>query len=272
MVSVLFGCRGNKQDEIGVISIYIDTNDRTQTDISQFVDSIQLIQLETTEDNLIGSISKVFFDDQKIIIVDRSQHQVLIFRGDGGFVNKPYPVIYNYSNPHLQKLANNQIVLRDALFNDIYYHEGDSLRKVISYEIKNDNLLNFKGLTYTEEKYTKSCAYHEKGGYIFSSWYEGDQRFHTIFSKKDKKNILIYPEDVFWQSLSVVKSSTKLLIDNNRDDVLVNFASGSSILEYLENDNVPSEIKNKLTPMMANKTESEIMDMNPVLQLLYIKR
>jgi hypothetical protein len=373
---LLLACTTGKQE--GVITITIDTDKARQADISEFIDSVRYIKLETTPDNLIGSINKAFFVAGKVVVVDPGELQILVFDEQGKFLNKiqrlgrgpeeflgfvtvlldpareqlivysqaarkvlfygldgsfvkeitdfndgafiheimnlpngnflcymydstpetvgekasglwevdsagnfvrghftiqdVYPTGYNRDNFHFTSLPGGKVSLRDAQFNDIYHFEGDSLRKYISYHIKNDPYLTFKGLSFTMEKYTKNMGSQEKGNYIFTAWMDFVERFYTVYSKRDEQTVLIYPVKAFWEGHKVAEPMYYLFIDCNRSDILLTAVAGLSIPEFLEKEDADPAVKAALREIIAGMSEKDIDDMNPVLQLLYVKK
>jgi hypothetical protein len=375
------GCKGKDgSTETGRINIVIDTDNARKVDISEYVDSVKYIKLQTTDDNLVGSINKVFFVDNRILVTDSKVSQILIFDTDGKFLNKIkkigtgpgeytgiaasffdpasnsiiiynsklrkmlffsldgeflkeihkfndnalirtminlpngnflcytydltpkqvgeeasglwevdslgnfvrsfftitdlYPVIYNQDNSPLTLLPDGKISVMDVIWGNIYHFESDSLREYISYEVKGNSLKSLKGNSYSKEQYTSCYTSQDKGGYIFTSWYEvgKNNSYMTVYSKKDNKNVLIYPEKMFWSKQTFVMPHGELLIDSNNFDALVTSITGDVIFDFLKENNASDKTKADLNGLIKGMNESERMDMNPVLQLLYIKK
>lgn len=89
---VLLSCCTDKESNVyGVTRLEIPFHDSGEhiLNMSQFVDSIHYIRLETTLDNIIGEIGKVLCLDNKIIIVDDMfSHSVYFFDMHGKYLNK----------------------------------------------------------------------------------------------------------------------------------------------------------------------------------------
>ena len=368
----LFACQSAKKETESIV-INIDINKSQNRNVTEFIDSIRFIKLETTDYSLMQGVTKVYFDDQKLIIFDYQQQQVLVFQEDGTLINKirnvgqgygeyvgmrigfynsddkkiiifgankllyyaldgtlikeilgfgtetvlwdmvnlpngnllcyahtvtqkyagkksglweadtdrnfvrniftieeVYPIVTG--NSHFQLLPKNKIMFRDALFNGIHYLENGELRKFISYEIKDDIVPKFRGVTYAEgENFIKSITAQESENYIFTYWLkiETNRNFYTVFNKETGESILVAPSDVFWQG--VVKPMYPCAVVNNRLDILVTVLSGNEILDYLNAKDSNPVIKNQLRELIEGMSEGEILTMNPVLQLLYVK-
>jgi hypothetical protein len=373
------GRRENKDSHESVVTINIDTNKATKIDISEFVDSVQFIKLQTTNDNLIRGINNLFFFNNQIVVVDKKEHQVLIFNDEGIFknsikkrgrgpgeyvsmstvlfdpkegniivydarsfkmlffsmegglireisnfckntlvrdiINLPdgnflcytydytekkvghkasglwevdslgnyiqsffcyetlYPAIFNYSNSYFTRLSENVVGLRDALTNEVYYIEKGKLHTHISYKISNYDRNKYAGDTYTEKKFTTSLTHQDKENYIFTEWTDLDNIFYTIHSKKDfDKTNLIYPAKNLFSDRKVIEPLNFGFIDSNNYNALITILSGTSLLDFIKDNQASDEIKDKIQNIIADMSKDEIEDMNPVLQLLYIKK
>lgn len=61
---------------------------KQELNMSEFIEEIRYIALETLDENLIGNIDQLLFADNKIIVVDRLTSSVFIFTDKGKFLNK----------------------------------------------------------------------------------------------------------------------------------------------------------------------------------------
>ena len=104
---------------------------------STFVDSIQYIHLETTDDCLIGKITDAIFTTNYILILDEQKQTIWIFNQNGKFLNKisrkgngPEEYYYLYKLEFDKK--NNQIAALDLWNHSILYYDlnGLFIRKV----------------------------------------------------------------------------------------------------------------------------------------------
>jgi hypothetical protein len=372
-VILLVGCEIKEKDN--AFAVEIDIHQAKKKNISEFVDSVRYIKLQTTKDNLIGYISKVFFTDDRIIVEDSQAEQILIFdnkgifldkirrkgQGPGEYTNlsrslydpvhkiimmygehkmlfynlngenireisnfnnnaiirdiinlpngnflcytydlspekvgneasglwevdnsgnfirsfftyeKLYPIMHTFSNSYFTLLPQGKIGLRDAVFDGIYHYENGRLRKYISYEVKNNNRYKYEGTTFIEENFITSLSSQDKGNYIFTKWTDLRERFCSVFSKKDQTTVLIYPMKNFWVTNNLVVPVNFDFIDSNKSEVLLTAISGDAILNAIKENNISPEIKETLRKTIEEMEENEIVEINPVLQLLYIK-
>ena len=342
--------------------------------LSEFVDSVKFIKLETTDENLIKDISKILFIDDEIVVVDKMGGKIFVFdkngnytrkianrgRGpgeylsitscnydsdrqifsiyddnscklllyyrngefikessivtengaaiddvinlhtgnylcynsittrevgnysglwemdsDGNFVknlfkyNTVVPFIYNPGHSNFSILTDGTIILRDAMYHDIYLYKDGDIKKYLSYNIKDDILYKYQGLVLAEEGYVFCMTSQIKSNYIINWW--KDKTFSTFFSLyKEDDNIKF--TDSFDDSDVNDAIWAQKMIDSNMNDALIVEISSMVILELLNNENTPQYLKNRIANLKGDKSEEEIENMNPILELLYLKK
>lgn len=84
--AVLSGCVDTKQAEIEIIEARIDNE--SILILSDIIDKVEFIRLETSEEFLLSAIYKTIIHNNKIFILDRSTKQVLCFDMEGNGVYK----------------------------------------------------------------------------------------------------------------------------------------------------------------------------------------
>jgi hypothetical protein len=361
------------------INIVIDTNNSEKVDISEYIDSVRYIKLQTADDVLISYIHKIFFIEDKIIVADEQMgKQIVVFDEKGCILNKIrkvgrgpgeyigitaslldytnqliivydsrlrkmlfytldgelikeiskfndnalirdminlrngnflcytydltpekvdekasglwevdslgnfvrsfftieelYPVLYNTSNSQFTLLPEGKISVKDAVWSHIYHFDGDSLTKYISYEVKGNILNSLKGVTFSTENYITNWTSQDKGNFIFTLWTNFQENFVTVYSKRDNKNVLIYPEKIFWSERKIIEPSGITFTNSNNTNILVSAVSGDDIVDFLKDNNASDKVRNELKELIKNMNEKEITEMNPVLQILYVKQ
>ncbi len=124
------GCKAkNSNTSTSTIQISVDLKETRRISISEFADSVRFIKLETTGDNLISYVTKVFFDDGKIIIADEEAHQILIFDETGKFINKISRV-----GRGPQEYIGTSAVLYDPAQKNVMVYDGMS-HKILFYDL-----------------------------------------------------------------------------------------------------------------------------------------
>ncbi|WFE86604.1 6-bladed beta-propeller [Parabacteroides chongii] len=380
MLLLFSGCKNENNTSNSVqntpIIIPIEKQNAQPISLTDYVDSVKYIPLDTKDENLINHLTKVFFVDDKILVVDGEEMRILFFDKSGEYlykidkqgkgpeeytvlhtvmvdeekriivydsmghklvyysidgkflkatteisnnalirniINLPngnflcytynltseqvgeqasglweidsngvfvrsyfayetlYPIVHNYDNSNLQANAKESISILDIVNQKIFHlHEG-KLTEYLSFKIDNDRRKEYAGKTYTEKKDYNICInFQEKGNRIFTGWKNTEEGFHTIFSKQNNESILI-SKKTFWDGKGKIPFGRKLFIDNNSSDILLTSFSGTDILEILEKENLQQQYRKQIEKIIAGKNETEILEMNPVLLLLYIK-
>ena len=178
------------------------------------------------------------------------------------------PVFFSPQYSSLQHLSDGTITIKDIMHHDIYHYNNGSLQRYISYESKYDNQI---ALTFENREEVRSVVCmtaQEKGDYIISFWAVSPLPFFSLYDKKQNKNRFT---DTFDNSNinAVWNPSMK---DSNSDSVLVIEISGSTIIRMLNDENTSAHTKKVLNNLVAGMSESDIEAMNPILEILYLKK
>jgi len=144
---VLFSCGNSSNTEENksiVKDLEYDTN-KSKTiaiddkmvsfDVDEKVDSVQYIKLQTTEESLIGTISKLVIEGERIFIHDRTGDQIVSFDLKGNYLYKisgPGRGSNEYVRIHDFAVNNDSLLIYDNLSMKIliYNSEGEFLRTV----------------------------------------------------------------------------------------------------------------------------------------------
>jgi hypothetical protein len=82
-VGSLFSCKKNKQRKNDDITeIYVEINDK-KTNVSDFIEKVEVIKLETNDNCLISHISKIVYENEKFYVFDMRVNSIFIFNKDG---------------------------------------------------------------------------------------------------------------------------------------------------------------------------------------------
>jgi hypothetical protein len=87
------GCDNPEEVESNIQEIPVDIGKEQEVKYSDFIESVEYLQLKLPEDEFVGFISKVFFTDGYIGIVDDRGSYIWIFTDHGEYVNKIEVVI-----------------------------------------------------------------------------------------------------------------------------------------------------------------------------------
>jgi hypothetical protein len=90
---ILLSCSSNDKSKISGNTLNLDYNIRHDIQLSDYIDSVKIVKLETSNDVLIGGfVRNVQIFDDKLFILDCSSSSLFIFTGDGKFIHKIYSV------------------------------------------------------------------------------------------------------------------------------------------------------------------------------------
>jgi hypothetical protein len=90
----LLSCGSNKSNILSNVNVVeLDNKSRRDIQLSDYIDTMQIIKLETSENVLLGSlIRNIQIFDNKLYILDFTASSLFVFNDTGKFVNKIYSV------------------------------------------------------------------------------------------------------------------------------------------------------------------------------------
>lgn len=166
LLTSLLSCNSRNKENLptDVICLNIDVSTVKDYDISEQAEIVKLVALETTEESLIGDISKIHITENKILIFDDMLNKILLFDRDGHFLRQ---IGKKGEGPE-----------EYVTFNDIFFDEKTDL--VYANERMNGHIYvyNLDG-ELLERKYSK---------HMFNSFCVTDEGFwaYTCFKSKDR--------------------------------------------------------------------------------------
>lgn len=90
---MLYSCTNDKKEEFIPKELKINFSGKRQIlKFNQYFDSARAISLETTPASLIGKISRIVYNKEKIYILDVVTNSVFIFNSTGKFLNKIHAI------------------------------------------------------------------------------------------------------------------------------------------------------------------------------------
>jgi hypothetical protein len=171
--------------------INLDRNDVVS--IKEFVDSIRVIQLETTDSCLISRIYKVIYDDHKFYILDGIQECVFCFNQNGKFLYKiarfgQGPNEYLTIGDINMDPYHNKVLLVDASLGNLFqFDPNGTLASVIHLpaEIRAYNRIypiNSDTIAFLSMNRYNVVLYSRKVNAIISKQYDFDQKNRSFMS------------------------------------------------------------------------------------------
>lgn len=207
----LFSCKqaGNSQEAKTTFQIDINRHD----DISCFFDNYRIVPLETTQTNLIGDVSKIQINDNKIYILDKRQAAIFIFDIHGKYINK----IHRQGRAPEEYL---NITDFNIYQNDIYCLARAN-RKILIY---NDNAQFQKGLP-LNDWYNSFYIANDSLVYLFSDYSNTQYYNYVVYDYKKQRNEHQY--DKFEKDQGLISdyspfhfAGDKLLVSEQYDQTL----------------------------------------------------
>lgn len=200
---------------------------------------------------------------------------------DGVFVesyfNQSETYDWGYTNQYsaFQTIGDDMISLKDTYSGDIYHYllrEG-KLEKYIAYKqpIIPDIAKKSGRSADLDVHFFQALYMQESGDYVISWWMNNnDHWFYTFYDKKKKDTK--YFREPFDFSRTNLTAIAGWPVNSNRKDVLVMNIPSTNILESLKDPATPQHTKDVMQGLVAGKTEDEILQMNPIFQLLHFKQ
>jgi len=131
---ILISCKKNSNDDGAKYHVVINGSpkDNDIISITEFVDSVDFIKLETTNSCLIGRISKIIFTNNLLIIQDAKTASIFLFDRNGKFINS----ISNRGNGPGEYVSLTRVMF-DSVSQQIIIYDSSS-SKMIFYNTRGD--------------------------------------------------------------------------------------------------------------------------------------
>lgn len=193
LMSLLFISCSNAE----VNNSYIDLDNPDEVSIWDFADSVKIVQLETSQECLLNSVSKIMYHDGMIFISDTRQKKVFKFDTSGKYVCQigmygrgPEEHLY-FEDFYLDKY-NNQVIIQEPWGKMVCYNFDGSFREKVVlpdeimayntvYALNKDTFLfNSAGSDYNIVYYSRS-----KDSLINKLYPVEEERPYLLINKKE---------------------------------------------------------------------------------------
>jgi hypothetical protein len=164
-----------------------------------------------------------------------------------------------------------------------YEIDSDGVKPYLQFVVKGKTLENFTGVRNPEyisnglEPFTVRWWTQHKNNYVFSGWRsERRELFWTLYDGdvmkmgKELDFRLSDDETILFNSLRYGETLFEPVM-TNVPDCIITPMTGIMVWEALSTPDLPSITRKKLESLVPGMTEDEILNMNPVLQILHIK-
>jgi hypothetical protein len=131
-------------------SLSIDLTENQSVSVFDVFSDVQVIKLETTENNLITDIRKIEYYNSRYYILDERSQQIFCFDEDGNFVFKIDSKgkgrgEYHYITDIAIDEKNNQLVVLDPVVQRVHFFDLSG-NYIISHDIKTEKVLGLNRL------------------------------------------------------------------------------------------------------------------------------
>lgn len=198
-------CRNEYKGEIGTIAVEMETN----TDVGEFLKSVEMVQLETNEECLLGNIKNICIDENFYYLTDELNRSIFIFTKSGGYVSKisqygsgpneyvelsdfdvKNGLIYVLSNPNKKILIFNKTgkCLKTIGLNDWYHHLAVGEDLIMLHSSKsNEQHYNIVSIDYNGNMLDRYLPFEKNNNFRY---------VESPFKTRNKKNFLLtFPYD-----------------------------------------------------------------------------
>lgn len=229
----LFSCKQSINPQEAKNTFHIDIN--RHDSISCFFDNYQIIPLETTQACLIGDISKIQINDNKIYILDKKQSTIFIFDSHGKYINK----IHRQGRAPEEYLS----ITDFNIYQNNIYCLSRANRKILAYT-DNAQFLNHIPLN---DWYNSFYIANDSLVYLFSDYSNTQYYNYILYNYKKLKNENRY--DKFEKNQGLIFdytpfhiSGNNLLLTEQYDQTLYHLSSRGKEALYHFVFNTPDKI------------------------------
>jgi hypothetical protein len=220
-------------------AINLDRTDKVS--VLDLVDSISVVQLETSQESLIGGIQRVISYKNRFYVSDYKLQAVFCFNANGEYlfkINKRGrgPEEYNYLEDFNIDPYNNQLMLLVPWGYILYYDlDGNFISKVkLSSEIPAYNevyALNKDKLLFISWNAYRASYYSRKSGGILKRFLHVENGLQYIFNPLHKS--YYYNDSLFFNDVGVNNDVLNLTDDNQRIAYSWNFGENNNTSEQI---------------------------------------
>jgi len=200
-----------------------------------------------------------------------------------------HPTVAGYDT-FLYRLPDNKVGFMYMTSEDTFIYENDSLRKCISYEVNGKTAKDYYGVNNNDfaEHFMNGVFFNvrlnssDKGKYVFTKWLDETMFPYYTLVDKEKGSVRV------GRTLNVeLPDGTTILganenrkydvieydmVNNDIENTMIIPVYAGAILDALEDENISEKTKQDLKKLTDEMTARQIEEMNPVLQILYVKK
>ena len=187
----------------------------------------------------------------------------------------------DFSSP-LHYLDDGTICWSPAEFEDDYSYDGKTLKKLLSFDVKGPTAREYIGQANDDffrkmpgKIFNARCYVQNKGAYVFTNWISPTTTsYFSLYNVRE--NIVTVGElDYNMPEGSTILPTAYFYPDSSFEVINANIPG--VIVSYIDpnlvfNENLPENMRRIIDKLTAGMGEEQMMNMNPILQLLYVKK
>jgi hypothetical protein len=247
---LLNSCSSKSEGSNNVIHINLDKEDNVS--VFDLVDSISVVQLETSQESLIGNIYKIIFHKDRFYLLDFPLQTFFCFNSDGKFLFKMNkrgrgPDEYDYAGDFNIDPFNDQIMILVPWGNILYYDlDGKFISKVklpsevIAYH--EVYALDAERLLFLSSKEIRANYYSRTSKTIIKRRLDASNGLYNIFGPLHKS--YYFNDSLFFNDVSINNDVLNMMDESQKISYSWDFG---------KNNNTPKQIKNVL--LLRQKTD-----------------
>ena len=167
---------------------------------------------------------------------------------------------YPYS---LYNISKKGIGFAEAVFSDIYHYDSDGLHKSVSYRLPGKSIYDAKGLSSSSAETGSMVMNTESDKFIITEFITGDMQYGMVVFSKENNN--------YETGIGLVGFEGTSAVRNNIPGVRSSIIGPELLLGYTRNEQISNNIRSLVNDLTREASEEEILKLNPVIQLLYLK-
>lgn len=180
------------------------------------------------------------------------------------------PALFSTFFSNFFRLPDGAICLKDQIHSDVYRFDKE-VERWITYINKESKLKSRQGMDLPAGKNMKCYTFQAKGSYLFAMWSNGNGTpFFAVSLLADPAKVS-YAGMLDFQDMLLPALATNMPVDNNSPDVLVFSLNPFVFTGYIEKPEVYGNTRKALKKLVEGMDEESVSQMNPVLELLYVK-
>jgi len=169
----------------------------------------------------------------------------------------------------LYPLSGGRMGLADVVSSDVYVYDSEGLHKTISYQLP-EARSGAPGISGQRQSPAMLIMHSESDRFAFAEFLSDDLKHGVVVVSKEDGTYEV-GQTLFGLSEPRMVVFSGLPVLNNLPGVQTSILPPEMLLGCSKAPQISPEMKERLQQLLGNATDDEIIEMNPVVQLLYLK-